>query len=303
LVLCTFTVRRARDDLLAALAHDAGDALVAGRRTEIRRAMSYADETFSAIRPGRIDVVRVLEAELLRLRVHLRDEALGAERRDARQARGRGVVGPMSSRFSRSFGVRTSLARRYVVDAARTSLRSILTGRGEVERVLEEHDRGHHLGDAGDRARVLRVLFPQHLLGDRVVDDGGFGADARHRRSVGGGAEQRRRGFADTRGPAARRGRAPSGRGGHATTRRAGAADAAPVRCARRVPIVGLASGETRVHGGARRRAPASTSAVQHPEVSSARDAASPNRRQDRKIGTANTPLSETIIGILAEKP
>jgi hypothetical protein len=47
----------------------------------------------------------------------------------------------------------------------------------------------------------------------------------------------------------------------------------------------------------------ASTSAVNIAEVSSASDAASPNRRQDRKIGTANTPFSKTIIGILAEKP
>ena len=49
--------------------------------------------------------------------------------------------------------------------------------------------------------------------------------------------------------------------------------------------------------------AAASTSAVNRPEVHSASDTASPSRREDRKIGTANTPLSETIIGILAEKP
>ena len=47
----------------------------------------------------------------------------------------------------------------------------------------------------------------------------------------------------------------------------------------------------------------ASTAVAKVADVSSARDAASPNRRQDRKIGTANTPFSETIIGILAEKP
>jgi hypothetical protein len=47
----------------------------------------------------------------------------------------------------------------------------------------------------------------------------------------------------------------------------------------------------------------ASTVVTTEADVSSARDAASPNRRQDRKIGKANTPFSETIISILAEKP
>ena len=57
------------------------------------------------------------------------------------------------------------------------------------------------------------------------------------------------------------------------------------------------------VPAAARVVAAASTSAASRPEVNSASDTASPSRRQDRNIGTAYTPLSETIIGILAEKP
>jgi hypothetical protein len=70
------------------------------------------------------------------------------------------------------------------------------------------------------------------------------------------------------------------------------------------VPIVVCRAAETAaVLVEARAAVTASTSAVSIPEESSARDAASPNRRKDRKIGKANTPFSETIIGILAEKP
>jgi hypothetical protein len=75
-------------------------------------------------------------------------------------------------------------------------------------------------------------------------------------------------------------------------------------RVARRVPIAVLDVAETAtVPAAALVAAAASTSAVNRPEVHSASDTASPSRREDRKIGTANTPLSETIIGILAEKP
>ena len=52
----------------------------------------------------------------------------------------------------------------------------------QVRVALEEHRRGHHLRDAGDRALVLRVLFPEHLVGLRVVDDRGRGPDIRDHR-------------------------------------------------------------------------------------------------------------------------
>ena len=86
----------------------------------------------------------------------------------------------MSSRCSRSSVVTLSFSRRCVVDAWYTSLRAIVTGCDEVGIVLEEHRRRHHLGDAGDRPLILRVLFPEHLVGFGVVDDGGGGAKIRH---------------------------------------------------------------------------------------------------------------------------
>src|SRR4051812_1508878 len=83
-----------------------------------------------------------------------------------------------------------------------------------------------------------------------------------------------------------------------------GALTARRVRCARRVPIVVWRAAEmAAVFAAARVAVAASTSEVESPEEISARDAARPNRRKDRIIGTANTPFSETIIGILAEKP
>src|SRR5687768_6090167 len=82
-----------------------------------------------------------------------------------------------------------------------------------------------------------------------------------------------------------------------ATTRRR-------TRGARRVPIAAARADEIAVTDFvARALVAASTSSMAVPDVSSARDAARPNRRQDRNIGTANTPFNETIIGILAEKP
>ena len=104
-------------------------------------------------------------------------------------ARAAALSDPISRRCSRSLGrddfIGAQIGRRRGAHVAALDT----DGLGEVERVLEEHDRGHHLGDAGDRTRVLRVLFPQHLLRHRVVDDGGFGADragpAIHRRSCG----------------------------------------------------------------------------------------------------------------------
>ena len=50
----------------------------------------------------------------------------------------------------------------------RSSLRSIVTALREVGIVFEEHDRGHHFRDAGDRPLVLGVLLEQDLAGLRV---------------------------------------------------------------------------------------------------------------------------------------
>ena len=104
-------------------------------------------------------------------------EPCGETRASARAA---ALSDAISSRCSRSSIVTLSFARRCVVEAWKTSLRAMVTGCVEVGVVLEEHGRGHHLGDAGDRALALRVLFPEHLLGVGVVDDGGGGAHVGH---------------------------------------------------------------------------------------------------------------------------
>ena len=47
----------------------------------------------------------------------------------------------------------------------------------EIELVLEEHDRSHHLRDAGNRTLLILVLREEDFLGDGVVDDGRLGAN------------------------------------------------------------------------------------------------------------------------------
>ena len=54
---------------------------------------------------------------------------------------------------------------------------------GEIDLVVEGDERRHDLGDAGDGTCRVGVLFPEHLLGDRVVDDGGGRADVGHHRA------------------------------------------------------------------------------------------------------------------------
>ena len=121
---------------------------------------------------GRIRVVRVFQSELGRLsrscaRMKPSDPC-GDTRASARAA---ALSDAMSSRCSRSSVVTLSFACRCVVDAWKTSLRAIVTGCVSVGIVLEEDRRRHHLGDAGNRALALRVLFPEHLIGFGVVDD------------------------------------------------------------------------------------------------------------------------------------
>ena len=54
----------------------------------------------------------------------------------------------------------------------------------EVGIIFEEHQGRHHLGDAGDRALVLRVLFPQNLTRLGIENDGGGSADIGDQRAV-----------------------------------------------------------------------------------------------------------------------
>ena len=122
---------------------------------------------------------RALEPELDRLLVHPLDERRGAAVRDARERAGRGVVGrdqrEVQDVVERDAVVGPEIGRRGRVDVA--ALDGDLLR--EVGIVFEEDHRGHHLGDAGDRALVLRVLFPEHLAGLGIENDGGGGADIR----------------------------------------------------------------------------------------------------------------------------
>ena len=69
--------------------------------------------------------------------------------------------------------VRLEIGGRGGVDVAALD-RDLLV---QVGVVLEVDERGHHLGDAGDRTLVLGVLFVEDLAGDRVENDGGGSAD------------------------------------------------------------------------------------------------------------------------------
>ena len=119
----------------------------------------------------------------MRLLVHPLDEGRGAAVRDARERAGGGVVGrderQVQDVVERDSLVRSEIGRRRGVDVA------ALDGDfpREIRLALEEHERGHDLGDARDRALVLRVLFPEHLAGLRVEDDRRRGADIRHERA------------------------------------------------------------------------------------------------------------------------
>ena len=97
--------------------------------------------------------------------------------RDAREDAGGGVVRrdqrEVQDVVQRDPVVRAEIGGRRRVDVA--ALDGDLLR--EVGTVLEEHQRRHHLGDAGDRALVLRVLFPEHLTGLGIENDGGGSAD------------------------------------------------------------------------------------------------------------------------------
>ena len=116
--------------------------------------------------------------------------------RHARERAGRRVVGSDQQQVQQ-------VVRRHLIAGAQVGRRGAidvasLHGDGHVERRarLEEHQRGHDLGDAGDRALFLRVRLPEHLLGLRVVDDGGGGANVRHFLSGVVDGEARRLDFA-----------------------------------------------------------------------------------------------------------
>ena len=50
----------------------------------------------------------------------------------------------------------------------------------QVRVVLEEDSCGHHFRDARDGTLILRIRFPEHLVGLRVIDDRRCGSNVRH---------------------------------------------------------------------------------------------------------------------------
>jgi hypothetical protein len=66
---------------------------------------------------------------------------------------------------------------RNVVEAAYTSLRLNGNFLRQVGVVFQEHNRRHHLGNAGDRTLVLGIFLPENLTVRGVENDGGGGAN------------------------------------------------------------------------------------------------------------------------------
>jgi hypothetical protein len=108
------------------------------------------------------------------------DEAFGAKRRDARQGARRGVVGSDEQQVQQVISGELEAGAQIGGRGARDVRSLHRDGRRQGGAAFEKHQCGHHLGDARNRALILRVVFPQDLARHRVVDDGGFGANIRH---------------------------------------------------------------------------------------------------------------------------
>ena len=124
--------------------------------------------------------MRRLEAELGGLLVHPADKTFGTVGRHARQGTCSRVVRRNQQQVqqvvSRHPVGRAQVRRRGLKHVAALD-RDRLT---EVGVVLEKHGRRHHFCDAGNRALILGVRLPEHLVRFRVVDNGGGGTDIRN---------------------------------------------------------------------------------------------------------------------------
>ncbi len=139
---------------------------------------------FDGIEPRGIRVRRVVEPEFQGLLVHPLHEGVGALRGRTRERAGGRVVGrderQVQEIVERHLVVRAQIRVAGTEDVAPVDRHDTR----EIRVTLEEHGRRHHLGDAGNRPLVLRVLLPEHLAVVRVVDDGGRGANIRNHRPL-----------------------------------------------------------------------------------------------------------------------
>ncbi len=131
------------------------------------------------VEPRRVRETRLLQAQLGRHRVHAADEAVRAPARGPRQHPRGDVVG-RHQREVHEIAQRDPLAPpqvggRRAADVAPGDDHVA----AEVGVLIEEQHRRHHLGDAGDGARLAGVQLPHRVAGGGVEDDRRRGAHAR----------------------------------------------------------------------------------------------------------------------------
>jgi hypothetical protein len=120
---------------------------------------------------GRVDEVGFGHAERVRLGVHRRDEGFGAAGIGAAERGGGAILG----RHQREDQQLVARQDRAGLDArARALLRVHVFARDddarvEVEAAVDDHHRGHQLGDRGDRRHGIRVLADDDFIGRGVL--------------------------------------------------------------------------------------------------------------------------------------
>ena len=123
---------------------------------------------------GRLDVARVHHAELARLVVHLGDEHGEAARIGAAE----GVRSAVLGRHQRQVEQVAARKRGADLEPRPAALLGVDVLVGDRDHLVEgqvrlgDDDRGHQLGDRGDRQHRLRVLGEQHLVGVLVEHQG-----------------------------------------------------------------------------------------------------------------------------------
>ncbi len=179
-----------RDGVLSGPHHRRNALVGGGKRNQAGQVVG--GRHVRGIQPRRIGKRRALEPKLERLLVHSLDERRVAAVRHAREESCRRVVGRDERQTKHVVEcqpfVRPEIRGRRRVDVAALDGHVLR----EVGVVFQEHDRGHHFGDARDRPLVLRVLFPEHLTGRGIENDRSGGAHVRHQVAAGVGLVPRR---------------------------------------------------------------------------------------------------------------